>query len=246
VGDLVEVVNHGKDVDKYVGRKFRVQALHTDPVWSSDSKRYSTEIAVILADPETNALVCTRPIDTLRKLSGSEEAEYRAAHSSVGRSDRGDLGAEEVIFGRPQHEKVLARAFDEAAERVVIVTPFIRGRMRNQQFRSSLYDALQRGVRVYVIHGMPALDDTENENRRISELRKFVGPLSERLRFVRVTDTVSVAMGDHSKILLCDDRWAVVTSFNWLSIQKSNETGTLVQNKENIAKLLAKYAQFLR
>ncbi|RKZ87610.1 MAG: hypothetical protein DRR19_13415, partial [Candidatus Parabeggiatoa sp. nov. 1] len=49
--------------------------------------------------------------------------------------------------------------------------------------------------------------------------------------------------GNHAKVIICDEKFMVVTSFNWLSFKgdKSRplrtEYGTILKNKEEIAKM---------
>ena len=156
----------------------------------------------------------------------------------------------QIVSGRRSHEELLEQAMNEARTRVLIVTPFIRRRLTDARFRNSLSDALRRGVDVSIIHGMPThadqFDDTAHENQRIENLVREIGRHAVRLKFIRVTQNGSSTAGEHSKILVCDDRWAVVTSFNWLSFQETNETGVRVGDPDSVAKLAALFDAHLR
>lgn len=155
-----------------------------------------------------------------------------------------------IISGRAQHEEALEEAFRSARQQIVIVTPFIRRRISDPGFQQRLATALQRGVDVRIIHGMPNqtenFDDTPHENRRIGDLARSLGRCQSRLKFVRVTgEGSSSTAGEHSKILVCDGGWAVVTSFNWLSFQETNETGVWVEHQESVADLLSLFSGYL-
>jgi len=156
----------------------------------------------------------------------------------------------QIVSGRRSHEELLEQAMNEARTRVLIVTPFIRRRLTDARFRNSLSDALRRGVDVSIVHGMPThadqFDDTAYENQRIENLVREIGRHAVRLKFIRVTQNGSSTAGEHSKILVCDDRWAVVTSFNWLSFQETNETGVRVGDPDSVAKLAALFDAHLR
>ena len=148
----------------------------------------------------------------------------------------------EIISGRAQHEQVLEEALRQARQQVIVVTPFIRARLTDYSFRMQLMTALQRGVDITVIHGMPNrtedFDDTPHENRRISDLIHHLGRCRSHLKFIRVTGEGSSAAGEHSKILVCDQAWAIVTSFNWLSFQETNETGVRFEDAASVNNLL--------
>ncbi|MBM3496666.1 MAG: hypothetical protein FJX72_20455 [Armatimonadetes bacterium] len=144
---------------------------------------------------------------------------------------------------------MLMRALSQAKGRVIIVTPFVRRRTVDPDLRAAMRDAVARGVTVYILYGMKPrdgeFDDSEHERRRATRLLDDMGPHRERLRFVRLTRHMASAKGVHSKVLICDDEWAVVTSFNWLSIQETDETGYRVTRLDDVRRLASQYERFL-
>ncbi len=164
--------------------------------------------------------------------------------TSVGTKTRGP----QVVPGRRMHEHVLFQALEEARERILIVTPFVRARLREPHFLEQLRLTLKRSVNVTIVHGMPienGFDDTSHEDRRIWETHRALGRTTGMLKFHRVTLEAASRHGEHSKILICDSEWAVVSSFNWLSIPETNETGILVFDRNVVEELLRSYGDYL-
>ena len=127
-----------------------------------------------------------------------------------------------------EHPLLLKRAFEQAEERVLVISPWIRRAVVTQEFLRAIRRALDRGVRVYIGYGLGGNDKSEkrwDEDAR-AELEKLAGA---RKRFVlrRLGDT-------HAKILIVDRAFFVISSFNWLSFKGDpnqtfrEEWGTLV------------------
>ena len=204
-----------------------------------------------ITKPERKKLVVTKPQVTTAKSGKSAKSEVPVQQQTVPAVIPASMPRIKIISGRAQHEEALEEAFRSARQQIIIVTPFIRARLIDRDFRSQLALALQGGVNVTVIHGMPNrgaedFDDTPHENWRIRDLARSLGRCQSRLRFVRVTgEGNSSAAGEHSKILVCDGRWAVVTSFNWLSFPETNETGVWVEDQESVADLLRLFSGYI-
>jgi hypothetical protein len=113
-----------------------------------------------------------------------------------------------------------------AKERILIVSPWIKGNVVNEGFINLVRSALRRGVKVTVAYGYEeALSDNRNSISRLCQLAKENG-----LDFLRHQNT-------HAKVLLVDHCY-VTSSFNWLSFQGSEdrtyrmEEGTKFMSKE--------------
>lgn len=140
-----------------------------------------------------------------------------------------------------EHPALLQQALGEATRRLLIVSPWIRAAVVNDDFLLSLRGALERGVEVLIGYGlgadewMPPRDEAARENL-ISLAGEF-------------TNLAVADLGDtHAKVLLVDNRFVVVTSFNWLSFRGDpnkpfrDERGMLVAVPEIIEKLYSDYA----
>jgi phosphatidylserine/phosphatidylglycerophosphate/cardiolipin synthase-like enzyme len=140
------------------------------------------------------------------------ETAAPAARAEIERAER----ALDDLDVRPietfEHPTLLTRALTKSTERLVIVSPWIRRHVVNGLFLSQLEDRLERGVKVYIGWGMSEATRVEDADveplRALEKLARRYG----NLWFVWFGDT-------HAKILISDQRFAVATSFNWLSFK---------------------------
>jgi len=139
-----------------------------------------------------------------------------------------------------QHPGLLREALLEAKQRLLIISPWIRHQVVNWEFLSALEAALRRGVQVYIGYG---IDDGEANKGNAAQSKLPITPQAERelnklaqkhknFKFVYVGNT-------HRKSLVCDDRFAVTTSFNWLSFRGDtgkprDERGWVVRKKQYV------------
>jgi hypothetical protein len=111
-----------------------------------------------------------------------------------------------------EHPPLLRKAFEEASTRLLIVSPWIRAAVVDSVFLHSLEATLERGVQVYIGYGT-GVDETATSRDRDAE--------ASLLRLAAKHPNLIVGrLGDtHAKVLLVDDKYVVVTSFNWLSFR---------------------------
>jgi len=131
-----------------------------------------------------------------------------------------------------EHAPVLEDALTSAANRLLIVSPWIRRQVVNEEFLRKLRECLERGVDVMIAFGFGRVDrgerDEDAEARRDLEA---LGLAFKKFKLIRKSNI-------HAKILLVDDRYFVTTSFNWLSFRGDpnqplrEEEGTLVEGNE--------------
>lgn len=151
-----------------------------------------------------------------------------------------------------EHPGYLKKALLSAKKRLVIVSPWIRDSVIDWGFVSSLDALLRGGVEVHIGFGIanadgpkknPANDKpdiTPGAERDLNELAaKF-----KNFHFVYVGNT-------HRKSLVCDDEFAVVTSFNWLSCKGDSkgkprdERGHVYRKKHHVEKVAAEDLELL-
>lgn len=118
-----------------------------------------------------------------------------------------------------EHLNLFRDAIEQAEHELMIVTPWIRG-SESKRFAVDIVSALERGVKVIVIYGNQESGDTENDNNDIS-LEKNLNELFSQYsdsHFIRLgQDKHSESEGTNEKILVCDTKFAVLGSWNWLS-----------------------------
>lgn len=128
-----------------------------------------------------------------------------------------------------EHPPLLRKAFESARRRLLLVSPWIRANVVDQDFVKRLAACLERGVEVTIAYGIGRRD--QRERPADVTARESLAALAKafpNFRFVRKGDT-------HAKVLLVDDSFFVTTSFNWLSFRGDpkqpmrEEEGTIVE-----------------
>lgn len=166
------------------------------------------------------------------------------AYVEVGKHEAAELSAGATLQSLlcPEHPRVLREALLFSEKRLVIISPWIRHQVVDWEFVASLKALLEKGVQVYIGYG---LDDEDAGPRGDAARRKpAITPQAERdlkdleskyknFRLVYVGNT-------HRKMLVSDDKFAVVTSFNWLSFRGDprekprDEFGTVIRKREYV------------
>ncbi len=130
------------------------------------------------------------------------------------------------------HPPLLAKAFEIAKSRLLIVSPWIRANVVTAEFIQRLAKCLARGVEITIAYGIGRRDSQETpQDIQAREALEAVARANTRFRFVRRGNT-------HAKVLLVDDKYFVTTSFNWLSFRGDprqpmrEEEGTLVEQPD--------------
>lgn len=143
-----------------------------------------------------------------------------------------------------EHPGLLTRALTTSTTRLLVISPWVTHQVVDREFYSSLEDLLRKGVTVHIGYGLADKVDAAGKDKA---QKPTISPKAQQafedlqrrfpkflLRFVGNT---------HRKHLVCDDKFAVVSSFNWLSFrgdpkQKArDELGFLVTEPEDVEKL---------
>lgn len=152
-----------------------------------------------------------------------------------------------------EHPPFLKKALLSAKRRLVIVSPWIRDSVIDWPFIASLEALLKSGVEVYIGYGIEKADGNGKRNaakekpditpRAESDLRQLADRY-KNFHFVYVGNT-------HRKSLVCDDQFAVVTSFNWLSYKGDSqssprdERGIVFRKRHHVERLAAEELDLL-
>lgn len=131
------------------------------------------------------------------------------------------------------HPALLQDALKTAKERVLIISPWIRGEVVDRDFLVDLERLLRADVIVYIGHGITVNPTTKLKSADSiarGELQKLATGFTN-LHFVRIGNT-------HAKVLIKDHEFAAITSFNWLSFRGDpsktyrDEQGVLIQRRD--------------
>ena len=111
-----------------------------------------------------------------------------------------------------RHHQELQRAIKATQSELTIISPWVHPRALNAQIRQLLVATIQRGAIVRIGWGYPnsTTEQIQVANTALSNLRRQV-PLPSRDRLI------VKHVKTHEKVLICDDRFCIWGSFNWLS-----------------------------
>jgi DNA-binding MarR family transcriptional regulator len=133
------------------------------------------------------------------------------------------------------HAPLLQEALATAKSRVLIISPWIKSVVVDDQLKGALTQLLQRGVELYIGWGYPHDDERPSIS---AGAQRFLESLAHRFKnfyFKEFGDT-------HAKVLLVDTDYVVHTSFNWLSFRGDpdrtfrDEQGVLVADPDQVEK----------
>lgn len=131
-----------------------------------------------------------------------------------------------------EHRPKLVEALTSAKSHVIIVSPWLNTDAVDYDLRQEMGKTLQRGVSISIAYGFGEI--TPAEKRTIQKLKELAKNKKGKLRLHRVGDL-------HSKVLICDQEFMVLTSFNWLSFAGDPmrgvrlEDGMLTRDKKAIS-----------
>lgn len=143
-------------------------------------------------------------------------------------------GADRVL-STYDHRPLLIDALDNANNMVIIVSPWIKAGGLNSDIIGRIEKALQRKTSIIIGYGMSLKEDNDEWilNKLNTIKKKTYG---KNLHIIRLSNT-------HEKVLIKDNEFLVITSFNWLSFkgdpQKGfrQETGYYTESKEAIRQM---------
>lgn len=136
----------------------------------------------------------------------------------------------------------LQTALLRAENELDIQSPWITSRVVDDLFLDKLGRLLEKGVTVKITYGIA--DDNNTKSKNIST-NALVNILNEHFKKYK---NFKIKKGNsHSKILLCDDSFAIIGSFNWLSYDgKSDreESGSLIIDEKEINDMRSRIFNF--
>lgn len=134
-----------------------------------------------------------------------------------------------------EHPPLLEEALTKCRQRLMIISPWIQENVVNGDFIKKLEKLLSQKIDVYIGYG---IGDNKSNPGAIRNLKN----LSQRYPNFRLKDFSQAGRNTHAKILLCDENFVAVSSFNWLSFKGDpsrtfrDEQGTLITDPGLIEK----------
>lgn len=191
------------------------------------------KLKLSLVDAEPRPLL-DEELERIRSTDGDELPFVANQPAAVGTSQVKSVRVHE-------HADLLSEALESAQSRLLIMSPWVRGSVVNQDFENKLEQRLRSGIPVTIAHGIGD-DDKGSDPRAIERLEKLAGRY-KNLNLARLKNT-------HAKILIFDGNW-INTSFNWLSFRGDPnrtyrmEEGTLVRVPDRVEKEYVRYLQMI-
>jgi len=205
-----------------------------------------TEVSAKLAELESNGSVII-PLEERKELAVSPRGEE--VHAAAEEAQR---AAQPALLQTNEHRDALREAILGAKRELVIVSPWLRTAAVDQELIGWLRTTLDRNrdLRIVIGYGIDrdagkqrdqAVRDQEEALRR---LRKIAERSHGRLRIVEVGNT-------HEKVVICDDRYVIITSFNFLSFNPRpgkgvrREMGYRITDRATVAQVKARISAAL-
>lgn len=137
-----------------------------------------------------------------------------------------------------EHKKYFIYVLKNAKKCIYIQSPWINWRTL-QIYKDYIVEAVKRNVKVTVKYGMKPRNRFDKAGID-EESKSFFNTLDKNYFSLIKSD-------DHSKIVICDDEFMIMGSFNWLSFGGGNapdargETSTINKNAAEIRKQIEKF-----
>lgn len=137
-----------------------------------------------------------------------------------------------------EHKKYFIYVLKNAKKGIYIQSPWINWRTL-KIYKDYIADAVKRKVKVLVKYGMKPRNRFDKAGID-EESKSFFNTLDKN--YFRL-----IKSDDHSKIVICDDEFMIMGSFNWLSFGGGNvpdargETSTINKNAAEIRKQIEKF-----
>lgn len=183
----------------------------------------------------------TTQLDEIKESDETDEKEKESATEKIRFLEKkieemkNERKGADRILSTYDHRPLLLDALDNASNSVIIVSPWIRAGGLNYEIIGRIERALQRRTRVIIGYGISERED--NDRWILNQLNNIQKkPYGKNLQLIRLSNT-------HEKVLIKDNEFMVITSFNWLSFKGDpnrgfrQETGYYTESKEAIRQM---------
>lgn len=141
-----------------------------------------------------------------------------------------------------EHKRYFIYVLQNAKKHIYIQSPWVKQNAL-EFYKEYIQSALEKGVKITIKYGMqkPSQKDKQEIDE---EVLAYLNELKVKYPNFSLKHDY-----DHSKIIICDDEFMIVGSFNWLSFGGESkggealrgETSTINKNKESIKKQISKF-----
>lgn len=141
-----------------------------------------------------------------------------------------------------EHKRYFIYVLKNAKKHIYIQSPWVRYNVL-EIYKEYIQSALEKGVKITIKYGMQKRSQKDKQEID-EEVLAYLNELKAKYQNFSLKHDY-----DHSKIIICDDEFMIVGSFNWLSFRGESkgdealrgETSTINKNKDSIKKQIDKF-----
>nr|WP_246187559.1 phospholipase D-like domain-containing protein [Ornithinibacillus caprae] len=142
-------------------------------------------------------------------------------------------------------------ALQTAQYELCIISPWLGSWIFNNQFLSNIQDACKRGVTIKILYGINDQSKENQRNNRSIKTEELANSLKKKLaKYVKQETFKMKRTNTHFKLVICDDRFYLIGSYNFLSFEGKYDEYTrgegieYSENKEMIKEYKERYFDF--
>lgn len=177
-----------------------------------------------------------------QKLREAEEERETYRRQLLERTD-----AAVDVVRTEDSRKLLERALEDAEHEVIILSPWMNTRTVDRDLCERMERAAKHRVRIRIGYGISTEERGAEADRNGRSAREVID-MVRRLTYGVPSGSIEFlnVRGTHEKLLIVDESYAVVSSFNWLSYRGEldrefrRETGVILRDPVAVAKVKAR------
>jgi phosphatidylserine/phosphatidylglycerophosphate/cardiolipin synthase-like enzyme len=136
------------------------------------------------------------------------------------------------------HRQKLIETLKQTNKTLIIISGWATDFCMDKEFRSLIKKCLERGVDIFVGYGYEKSNETQRDQTLRKNGEEIINELQEWSSSFKSQGLLRKRYyPEHSKILICDDKYAIYGSFNWLSNSgnsKNDERSVIIYDKKII------------
>ena len=153
----------------------------------------------------------------------------------------------EFIFSPSEHRDWLIKTLDESSESIVILSGWATDYSINQEFMLKAKNCLSKGVDIYLGWGFQKSNEKKVDSINEKNAKKALSELQEDSAENTMQGRLFFrTFKNHKKILICDNKYVIYGSFNWLSNNRggsNEEESVVIKHPETVSKIKERYIE---